>query len=242
MRTIKLSMLLAAMLTVGFNTVKAQTADEIMEKHAKATGGPEAWNKVKTMKISGNLSLQGMEIPMTTVMVMGTALRADYTYMGMSGFQIVTKNGGWSLQPGQTKLDTLKGQMLTMVQKQIDMKDRQMFDYKSDGSKISLEGKDSVNDVPCYKIKIIDKEGNESLSYFDINTYYLLRTESKIKIEDQEQEIAVTYKDYKKLPEGIVMAMSVNNGMYEQIFKTVDINQPVDDKIFIPTPPAATGK
>ena len=184
-----------------------------------------------------NLSVQGTDIPLTEYLATGKALRLDFTYGGLTGFQIITPAHGWMMQPGQNKIDTIKGELLKIAQKQLDEKSSQLIDYKTFGSKIEYAGKDTVNTIPCYKLKLTDKEGNNATSYFDMKTYYLLRTESIIKQNDQEQEVAITYKDYKLLTDGIVMPMSVTTPMGEVVFTAIEINKPIDEQIFIPAMP-----
>ena len=238
MKALKLSILAAIMLAAGAQTVKAQDVDEILKKHEEAIGSAEKWSKVKTMKFTGNISTQGMEIPITESIVMGKALRMDFTFMGQTGFQIVNMKEGYMYQPGMPKFDTMPMAMVKMQQKQLDVKANQLSDYKEKGTKAEYTGKDSVDDALCYKIKFTDKDGNVSTSYFDTKTYYLMRTESVTKVDDQDQEVAVTYKDYKKLPEGVVMPMTINQPAVSIAFKTIEMNQPIDEKIFIPTMPA----
>ena len=73
------------------------------------------------------------------------------------------------------------------------------------------------------------------MSYFDKTTYYLLRNETKLKVDDQEQELATSFANYQKMPEGIVMPMSVTAQGAEITFKTIEVNKPVDEKLFVPT-------
>jgi hypothetical protein len=242
MKITKLSILAAMMLVTGISAVSAQTAEEIIKKHESAIGGKKSWEELKTLKKTGNLSVQGMEIPITEYLEVNKALRMEFSVMGMSGYQIITNTGGWMLQPGQTKIDTLKPEMLKMAQKQLDEKAAQFPDYKENGNSAVYTGKDSVENMLCYKIKFTDKDGNVSTSYFDVNTYYLLRTESTVKQDDQEMEVAVTYKDYQKLPEGVVMPMAVSAPMGNIVFKSIEVNKPINDKVFVPSIPAAPAK
>lgn len=217
--------------------MKAQNADEIMGKYLSATGGEEGWNKVKTLKMIGSMSQQGMDITITQTVRVGEAMRMDINVAGMNGWQIVTKTGGWMYMPfmGAAKIDTMKPDMAKAAQKQMDFKSSRMLDYKSNGSKLEYTGRDTISSAPCYKIKVTDKEGNEVTSFIDCSTYYLLRTEAKVKQDEQETEVAVAYNNYKKFDEGVVLPMTIIAQGAEITFKTVEINKPIDDKVFIPS-------
>lgn len=241
MNMLKTSLLTAAMLgSVMMGT--AQTADEIMAKHAQAVGGDANWNKIQTLKLNGSMNQGGVDISITQTLAVGKAMRIDISAMGMSGFQIVTTSTGWMYMPflGTDKLDTMKPDMVKTMQRQLDVKGAQMLDYKSNGSKQEYAGRDTISNAPCYKVKITDKEGSESVCYFDCATYYLVRTETTVKQDDQEQEVAVIYGNHKKQDEGIVLPMSVTAQGAEITFKSIDVNKPVDESVFKPAMPGKT--
>lgn len=244
MKLIKLCLLSAVMFATGTTCVKAQTADEIMEKYQAAIGGKDNLAKIKTIKMTGSMSVQGMDIGITQTIAVDKAMRMDISVMGMNGFTILTKNGGWTYLPfqGGSKVDTMKPEMVKEGQSQLGLKSREFTEYKTAGTKAEYVGKDTMNSVVSYKIKLTDKEGNETMSYFDATTYYLLRTEKKVKTDDQEQEVAVTFANYKKMDEGIVLPMSFSAQGAEFTFKTVEINKPIDENIFKPIIPASDNK
>ena len=235
MNIIKLSVLAGLLLTTLHGN--AQSADEILQKHEKAMGGAENWDKIKTIKMIGSMSMQGMDLDLTQTMIPGKEMRTDISVMGMTGFTIVTTSQGWMYMPfqGQTKIDTMKPEMVQAAQRQLDIKSNQFLDYKTNGTKAEYVGTDTVNASTCYKIKFTDKDGNESTSFFDKNTYYLLRTENKLRSEGEEMEVAVLYDKYKKMDEGVVMPMSVTAQGAEITFKSIELNKPIDEKVFIPT-------
>ena len=218
------------------DTIKAQTVDEIMTKHEKAVGGLDNWNKIKTIKMDGSTIQGGMEINMTQTFITEKAMRTDISFMGMNGFQIITKDSGWAYMPflGQTDIIAMPQEAVQSIQAQISPKHLQMLDYKTAGTKIELAGKDTVNTSPCYKLKCTNSKGDNSFCYIDIATYYLLRTEMTVKISDQEQEISLAFNNYQKLPEGVVMPMTMTAQGADIIYKSIEINKPVDEKIFIP--------
>ncbi len=236
MKAIKLAALAIA-LAAGMTSVQAQTADEIMTKHNEAMGGAKAWKDVKTMKMEMGMSQQGMEINMSYTILVDKAMRMDVSVMGMNGYQIVNGNQGWRYMPfmGSDKVDTMKKEEIDAMKEQMDFKSKQVLDYKATGGKAEMDGKDTIDGSMCYKVKVTDKEGNASTHYIDSKTFYTMRTESTVKTDEGEKEATVVYKNYKKLPEGMVMPMSIVAQGAEVTFKTIEINKPVDEKIFTPT-------
>jgi hypothetical protein len=71
--------------------------------------------------------------------------------------------------------------------------------------------------------------------FLDVANYYHIRSKSKVKAGGKEQEVVSTMGDFKKLPEGIVFPMSMDNGNGPMAIKTVEVNKPVADDFFKPT-------
>ena len=245
MNAIKLSILSGMMLTAGFTTVKAQTADEIIQKHIDAIGGTDKWNKITSMKKVGSMSIQGMDIGYTQTIVNNKGMRTDISAMGMNGFMIVTPQEGWMYMPmqGMDKVTPIPSDQLKMLGDKLSTKAAMLTD-KSGIAKSEYVGRDTVTNIPCFKVKITDNDGNVQTDFFDVATYYLVRTEMTAKTADGEQELASSFSDFKKQPEGIVlpMTMTAPMGVGDIVVKSVEINKPVSDDIFKPTVPAAGGK
>jgi len=79
-----------------------------------------------------------------------------------------------------------------------------------------------------------------STMYFDPATFFVIKSVSKQKANGQEVEISTTLSNYKKLPEGILMPMSVSvpvgpGASAELTLTKVEINKPVDVSIFKPS-------
>ena len=242
MKIIKLTSLAVVMLVSGISNVKAQTADDIMQKHITAMGGVDKWNSIKTLKMTGSINAGGMEVAIKQTMVTGERMRMDMAIMGTNNFIIVTPEGGWAympIQPGSDKIIPLPADQVKMQKDQMNLKAGYLMD-KSKIKSMQYIGNDTVNALACYKLKVTDNDGNEQTAYIDMSSYYLLRSEKKTKIQDQEQEVAVNFSNFQKLPEGIVMPMTIGSEQGDITFKTIEINKPIDEKIFTPVVPAAT--
>ena len=234
MKTLKLSILAIAIVATA-QTSYAQTADEVLQKHIEAIGGAKNWDYIKTVKLTGGMSQGGMDISMVQTIVNDKGMRTDITAMGQSGYMIITPTSGWMYMPfaGQTKPEPIPAEQLKMQKDKLNFKSQQLVD-KSLIAKTMLEGKDTINSISCHKLKVTNKDGSDQTCYIDCKTFYLIRTEMKVKMGDEEQEVGITYSDFKKQPEGIVFPMTMGTSQGEVKFKTIEVNKTIDETIFKP--------
>lgn len=213
----------------------AQTADEIVAKHISAIGGAENWKKVNSMRQEATLSVQGMDIPLVISAVHNKATKQEYTVMGMTGYSIITAEGGWNFNPmqGQTKPEPITQDELKYGKDQLDLQG-DFVDYKAKGHAIQLMDKEDIEGVECLKVKLTRKSGNESIFFFDPKTYYIVRTSSKMSANGQEVESVVNMSNYQKLPEGIVIAYTIEStAVPAPITVTkVIVNGKIDEAVF----------
>lgn len=232
MKTLKLLLIFLAigMLSV---TTKAQNIDEILSKHAEAIGGLDNWAKIKTMKMEMAMKMQGMEIPIIATQVNCTAMRTDITVMGMSGYSIITNTNGWNFMPfnGQTKPEPMTEDILKSSQDELCVLDK-LLRTKETGDKLEYLGTDDVDGTECLKLKLTDANGKESTYFLDAETYLLLKKTVKAMVNGQVFENSVTMGDYKKLDEGIVVAMNTHTGQGDIEIKKITVNPVVDENIF----------
>lgn len=213
----------------------AQTADEVIAKHIEAIGGKENWKKVNSMRQEATLSVQGMDIPVVISAVHNKATKQEYTVMGMTGYSIITSEGGWNFNPmqGQTKPEPITQDELKYGKDNLDLQG-DFVDYNAKGHAIQLMDKEDIEGVECFKVKLTRKSGNESIFFFDPKTYYVVRTSSKMSANGQEVESVVNMSNYLKLPEGIVIAHTIEStAIPAPITVTkVIINGKIDDAVF----------
>ncbi|MBA3665855.1 MAG: hypothetical protein H0W61_16870 [Bacteroidetes bacterium] len=214
----------------------AQTADEIVAKHVEAIGGKENWLKVKSIKMECSMKAQGAEIKMNIAQVNKKAMRYDINVMGMSGWSILTNTEGWSFMPfqGQTKPEPMTADDVKSGQDGLEITD-DFLTYKASGKKLEYLGKDDVDGTECHKLKMIDKDKKETTYYMDVDNFYVIKKSQKIQANGKEMEETTMYSNYKKLPEGIVFAMSFVSGFGQTEIVKLEINPKIDESIFKPT-------
>jgi len=220
----------------AFASAKAQTADEIVKKNIEATGGIKNWQKVNTLKQTGSTQAQGMNIDIVRTIVNNKSLRVDITFNGVNGYTIITQTEGWIFFPfqGQAAPQNMTPEQVRDAQDQLDARG-ELYDYKEKGIKVEYEGKDTIDGKNCYKLLLTEKGGKTETMYIDVVTNYLVHSINKITANGESMEVPAVFSDYQKLPEGIVVPMTVNSEGHEIKFTSVEINKPVADSLFKPS-------
>jgi hypothetical protein len=218
---------------IGNDALHAQTADDIISKSIDAIGGRDAWLKINSYKLTGSVTAQGMDIKIDITAVQNKGQRFEITMMGMTGYNIATPTEGWSYMPfaGQQKPEALTPEQVKYGQDDLDIQGV-LVDYKQKGYTAELLGKEDVEGTECWKIKLTLKNGKVKTDYFDPDSYLLIREVDKGTVDGKEASQTVDFSNFQKLPEGITIPMTMNNGNGDFIIKKAEINIPVADSLF----------
>jgi len=227
----------------------AQTADEVIEKHVKAMGGLEKMKAVTSQKMTGKMKAGPIEAPFTLTKKRPSDFRVDFTIQGMTITQAYDGSTGWMVMPLMGKKDPEKmtEDMLKDMREEADF-DGSLIDYKAKGNKVEYLGKEDAEGTPSYKLKVTTKDGNETTMFIDADSYLLIKTESKHKIQGQEMESETTLGDYKEVA-GLLFPFTVENKIkghegQSQTFVVdkVELNTPIEDASFKMPAAAAPAK
>lgn len=213
----------------------AQSADEVISKHIEAIGGKENWKKVNSMRSEATLSTQGIDIPVVITQVHNVGMKQEFTVMGMTGYSIISVDGGWNFNPmqGQSKPEPISQDELNIGKEQLDVRG-EFLDYKEKGFNIESMGNEDVDGTSCHKIKLIRKSGRETIYFIDPKTFYIVKSLSKISANGQEIETTINLSNYQKLPIGIVVPFTMENNLLPAPINMnkIEVNIPIDQSIF----------
>jgi hypothetical protein len=211
----------------------AQNLDEIVKKHIDAIGGIENWKKLKSLKMECSIKANGADIKVVICQLDKKAMRQDIAVMGMNGYEIVTNTQGWSFMPfqGQIKPEAMTADDVKNSQDDLWIQD-EFITYKELGKKLELIGSDDMDGTDCFKLKMTDKNAQETTYFIDKSDYNIIKSISKVKADGKEMEVASTYGNYKKTEEGIVFAMSTTGGYGPMEITKIEVNPKIDETIF----------
>lgn len=226
------------LLGFAFATAQAQTVDDIIQKNAAAMGGLDNINKIKTAKMSGNVTIQGQDFGITIQVVNNTAFRSDAEIMGSTVTNVYNNGKGWKVNAfaGASTPTEVTGSELNDFRNQA-MLANQLIDYKNRGHKVELAGQEDVDGVKAFKILLTNKDDGKVTTYFisTVNSM-LLKSVSKREIQGAEYDVETYYSDYKDY-NGLKFSMTRTQKIEGQVFQevkltTVELNVPIDNKIF----------
>jgi outer membrane lipoprotein-sorting protein len=232
----KLSLL--ALLFITAFTLKAQTADEIVEKYLTAIGGADNWKKLESMQQIGTAAAQGMNIPFTMSAMRPNLSKVELEIQGMKMVQECYDGAvGWSFNPfgggnTATKMTDEEAQEAAKNSFEDDF-----IDYKTKGHTIELQGTEEIEGSKCFKISMKRKVGDEKIYYFDTETYVPVMFRFFSATGPMKGMAIETYmSDYKEL-NGLMVPYSTEvkiQGQSAAVMKAekIELNAKLDKKIF----------
>jgi len=188
-----------AILSFAFVSAKAQTVDDVIQKYSKAMGGLAAFNAVKTMKTTGTITTQGVDLSLTSQIINGKAVRTDVQAMGQSVINAYKDGKGWKINPfaGVTTISDMTPEELIDFKSQTRIAS-QLMDYKARGHKVELQGQEDIEGIKTYKIKLTTKDDNKITTHFiSIADNIIVKSVTTRQIQGQDIEIETFFSDIK---------------------------------------------
>jgi opacity protein-like surface antigen len=226
-------LLAAGILLVSISSAFSQTADEVIAKYVDAIGGKQKWNSLNSLRVEGQIEVQGISIPFTMNAVQNKGTRTDAEFQGAKIIEIVTPTAGWSLNglQGQSALQPMSEEDLKSKVDGIEIQD-QLVDYAAKGHTVELLGKDEADGNEYFKLKVVTKLGIEKVHFIDTKSYLIYKTETTNKANGQEVKQEVKFLDYQTMENGIKMAFKQETGAMILVFKKISINPVIDESLF----------
>lgn len=227
-----------AILSFAFISANAQTVDDVIQKYSEAMGGLNAFNKITSAKMTGTVTAQGNDLPVTIQIINTKAMRTDVAVMGQAIVNVYNKGKGWKINPftGAATATDVTGTELTDFKAQANLANH-LMDYKNRGHQVELAGQEDMNGMKVFKIKLTNKDDGKLTTYF-INSadYMLVKSITKKEIQAQDYDVETYYTDVAEIS-GLKFLRTRIQKIDGQEFQTIkldkiELNVPVDEKIF----------
>lgn len=235
----KKTLLSALFLIAAAALVSAQTAEDIIAKHLENTGAAN-WSKVKSIKMEATIAAEaapGMAIGWTMVALRDQAARMDVSIMGMTQTSTVKGGEGWSTNPfaGQMDPAPMAADEVKVMMSMTDI-DGSLVGYKEKGYKVEYVGREDVDGVSAYKIKMIKEDDKVEYLLFDPEGYFEIMKIDVDDVDGETVESKTTYSDFKR-QDGIVFPFTMQQsnpavGNSTINLTTITLNPEVDMSVF----------
>lgn len=226
-----------ALLVAAPSSAQTPTADELVAKNLAARGGLETLQSLNTMKVTGTVAFQGMEMPMTLLTKRPNRMRQELSMQGQAIVQAFDGQTVWAsnpmLGPGARALegpqaDALKNQALF---------DGPLVGYKERGDTIEVVGPAEVEGAKAWKLKVARKDGRSMFIFLDATTFLERQWSATMEQNGLTMEIDTIIGDYQPA-NGVQVARSMRtvmggNPMGTLKIASVEFNVPVDDSVFV---------
>jgi outer membrane lipoprotein-sorting protein len=246
-RLLVLSGCLAALAAPAARAAEAKraaglSAAQIADRNVKARGGLEAWRKVGTLKMAGELDAGGKaeaKLPFVLSLKRPNKSRLEITFAGKNAVQIYDGAQGWKLRPflNRNDVEAFTPQEASSAAATAEL-DGPLVDYAKKGTRVELAGTEKVEGKKTYKLKLTPKSGEQRFVWIDAATFL----EAKIsgeprKLDGRPHQVAIYLRDFRtvnglKVPHVLETVVEGVKQRHKMAIKTVTVNPPLDDGLF----------
>lgn len=217
-----------------------QDADDVIKKHILFIGGEQRWGKIKTIISSGEYDYGSIKFPFTSYSKAPNLYKFIVPLNGKYYAQAYDGVKGWKIDAfkDETSPTLLSGKEALAMANEADVELENIFlHYQKKGHAALLEGKDSIQQHACYKIKFTRKNGEIEIYFFDDKSFELIMKQATSKnIEMSGSLLTIYYSDYREV-DGIKLPFKSVSKIEEQsiLIVTIDkvvLNTPIEDSEF----------
>jgi hypothetical protein len=233
-------------------TLGAQTADEIIGKSIAARGGMSKILAIQSRRLTGDIEISSPDVGALGASFVELEsrpgkLRRDLTIQGINVTLTQGYDGqnGWKTTPapGKSVAEPMTGDELKEFQEESDM-DGSLVNYRQKGHTAELVGKEKVDGVEAYNIKLTLKTGGQRNLYIDTTSFLEIKVISQVVRESGPVEIQTILSNYREV-EGIQYPFVIESKIPSQqvnskvTLEKIETNVPIDNSVFKAPAPEA---
>jgi outer membrane lipoprotein-sorting protein len=215
----------------------AQTVDELIRKNIEARGGLEKLKAVKSMRLTGKLITDGLQVSLTINLKRPGLARGEVSIQGMTIVKAYDGETAWEINQseGKPQPEKILGDDAKTVKDWADF-DGPLVDYKAKGLSVEFVSKEELEATPVYKLKVTEKSGDVRYIYLDAENYLELKMSTVRKDQGKQYVDDEYYSNYKPVG-GLMIAHAIEtriNGEPDDHIgiDKVELDVTIDDAIF----------
>ena len=227
--------------------LSAQTADEIIAKFIKTTGGIDKINAVTTLRRTGKfVGGGGFEAGVLQENKRPEKVREEFQLQGMAAVTAYDGSHGWKIDPFEGKKDAepLGEEEMKSIIEDADF-DGPLINYQQKGNKVEYVGMEPVEGTDSYKLKVTKKNGDIAYYYMDTDYFVPIKVDTQRMVRGEQREYETSIGDYKEvngwyLPYSFETNVKGHSGKQKVGYDKIEANVPIADSRFEPPPAPGT--
>jgi hypothetical protein len=217
--------------------LKAQTADEIIEKHIEACGGQKAFEALEKLKITGQYTAFSLEKPFEFTWFKGGKYYTEFSLGKHDVKEAYDGNEGWTIDPWQ---DMLFPRKATTAEKNVFQQKAELvspfFNYKKKGYEPKYLRKDTTEGNIVHVLELSKPNGNTETWHFNADTYLAYKYSSRWTDFTYPINAETYFDDYREVgglmfPHYIERIFGTRNRM--TIIEQIDLNPKVNETLLV---------
>lgn len=238
----KLLVIILSILAAGQLLAQDLTLDEIISKNLTAIGQDKLM-KMETIKMTGKMNQEGMEFQIISYGKAPDMARQELEIQGMTIIIVVEGETGWTINPMTGAFDPqdLPAEMInSLIEESLEDPavnwDNPFYNWKENGIKVVLVGKEDMDGKPVYNLKFTFKNKHIVNYLIDAERFVVLNQISTKSQMGQTYDQEVRYSDYRDI-DGILCPFKMEiliNGQVTTVLTmdNCEFDIPIDDSIF----------
>jgi hypothetical protein len=216
----------------------ALTADELVARNLAARGGADKLAAIKTLKMTGKMLIGDFELAVVQMRSRDTGFRFEGTLQGFTIVNAFDGTDGWQIQPFEGRRDAEK-MSADDARSMADLVSIEgtLLAAKEKGSAVTSLGTEDMDGTPAYKLRVVEKDGDEYTYFLDPDTFLEIKMIEKRRLRGSEQETEYELGDYEQV-EGVYFPLSVEQwprgSSQRQKFNydKIEANVPIDASVY----------
>jgi outer membrane lipoprotein-sorting protein len=218
-----------------FASVGAQSLEEIVKKHAAAVKADQL-SKIKTVRITGKMTMMGMEMPLEMYMKNPNKIKVIYTVAGKQMISVFDGEKGYVSNPltGSTEPVELTGEQLNQLTRNNVFTNEVINNYNK--KKLTYEREEMVKGKPAYRLRVDLDGGAPAYLFIDKESGLLTKISATVEQMGTTMNVDTFFSDYTN-KNGLVIptkTTATTNGIEAAVitFDNIEVNIPIDDSMF----------
>ncbi|HUR81863.1 MAG TPA: sialidase [Thermoanaerobaculia bacterium] len=180
----------------------AQTADEIISKYIRQSGGMERINAIQTLRRTGKFTGGGgFEARIVEENKRPNRVRQEFELQGMTAVNAWDGTIGWKIEPfgGKKDVEALSEEETKQIIADADL-EGPLVNYQAKNNKVEYLGTEQVEGTDAHKLRVtLGSTGEVRIYYMDPDYFVPIRMDTKRMVRGAEREYEATFGDYKSV-------------------------------------------